>query len=588
MRQAFVCSCLLAGLLAGCTRQQLRLQSEDDDKKEDKAAKVKTIGDVTSVFGLVPVRVYGIGVVTGLKGNGREPEPGEFRRAALHYLKQEGIDDPVAFLASGDVAVVQVSAEIPPGAQDDSRIDAVVELPPRDKTLSLQGGVLQEVDLREYADVNQMLGQGSGQNVRRGRVLAKAAGPVLVGLGDVGARDADRTRGGRVWQGAKVLHDRTLALMLTKDNQTVDKARTVAERINESFHGPFRGTLRGMAEPKNNTTITLRVSPRYRHNLERYLRVIRHMPLRESPAGRARHQKDVAQQLLKPGTTLVAALKLEALGKDAVDDLKRGLTSEHPLVRFCSAEALAYLGDPACARPLAELIEAEPKFRAYGLAALASLDAAICHLKLRELLAANSAETRYGAFRALRELDANDQAVAGEFLNNSYYLHVVAPGSTPLAHVSSVRRAEIVLFGEEPMLTPPFTLEAGPEFTVVASAGDERCVVGRFSASSGVHREPCSLRVEDVIRTLSGMGASYADAVDLLRQAASSKSLSCPLAVDALPRATAVYNLALDGVRDQADAEAEKSESVDLGGLPNLFSMPSKKPPADTRGRAPR
>ncbi len=578
MRQAFLWSCLLAGLLVGCTRQQLRLQSDDGEKKDEKAGKVKTIGNVTTVFGMVPVRVYGVGVVTGLAGKGGEPEPGEFRRMAIHYLKTEGIEDPVAFLATGDAAVVQVSAEIPPGAQDNAKVDVTVELPPRDKTVSLQGGVLQEVELREYADVNQLLGQGSGPNVRRGKVLMKAAGPVLVGLGDVGEKAADRARHGRIWLGGKVLHDRTLALLLTKDNQTVDKARTVAERINESFYGPYRGTVRGMAEAKNNTTITLRVPPRYRHNLERYLRVVRQMPLRESPGGRARYQKDVAKQLLEPATTLVAALRLEALGKDAIDDLKLGLAHEHPLVRFCSGEALAYLGDAACARPLAELIEAEPKFRAYGLAAMASLDAAICHIKLRELLASNSAETRYGAFRALRELDANDEAVVGEFLNHAYYLHVVAPGSRPMIHVSSVRRAEIVLFGEEPQLVPPFTLEAGPEFTVVASVSEDRCMLGRFSASAGVHREPCSLRVEDVIRTLAGMGASYADVVDLLQRAASSQSLSCPLAVDALPRATAVYNLALDGIRDQLEAEAE--DNVDLGGLPSLFAIPGRKPAA--------
>src|SRR5262249_27303930 len=150
---------------------------------------------------------------------------------------------------------------------------------------------------------------------------------------------------------------------------------------------------------------------------------------------------------------------LEALGNDTIGVLKTGLKSEHVLVRFASAEALAYLGDPAGAEELATQAVEQPMLRCFCLTALASLDESICFVRLHELLANSSAEVRYGAFRALRALRSQDRAdheIQGEQLNESFWLHTVAPDTVPLVHLSTSRRAEIVIFGEEPALRPPF------------------------------------------------------------------------------------------------------------------------------------
>src|SRR5207244_9284215 len=138
--------------------------------------------------------------------------------------------------------------------------------------------------------------------------------------------------------------------------------------------------------------------------------------------------------------TGTAALRLEALGTDSIPALKLGLESEHVLVRFAAAEALAYLGCPACGEELARLVEQQPALRAYSLTALASLNEAVSHVKLTELLGSKSAETRYGAFRALRALDEHDATVQGEMLNESFWLHRLAPGAPGLVHLSSSRR----------------------------------------------------------------------------------------------------------------------------------------------------
>ena len=130
------------------------------------------------------------------------------------------------------------------------------------------------------------------------------------------------------------------------------------------------------------------------------------------------------EQLLDPAHTIMTALRLEAQGNEAIGVLKTGLQSTHVLVRFASAEALAYLGDRSGGEILAQLVDRQPALRAHCLTAMASLDEAVCRIKLRELLSARSAETRYGAFWALRALDEREETVQGELLNDSGVRHL--------------------------------------------------------------------------------------------------------------------------------------------------------------------
>ena len=128
----------------------------------------------------------------------------------------------------------------------------------------------------------------------------------------------------------------------------------------------------------------------------------------DGPELRARRQAAWSKELLDPKTAGVAALKLEGLGTTAVDTLKEGLKSPNDQVQFFSAEALAYLNDTAGVEVLGETVIRQPEFRAYALAALASLDQSASHMKLRKLMDEPDVEVRYGAFNALRTLDPTD------------------------------------------------------------------------------------------------------------------------------------------------------------------------------------
>src|SRR5262249_9605785 len=150
-------------------------------------------------------------------------------------------------------------------------------------------------------------------------------------------------------------------------------------------------------------------------------------------------------------------------------------------------------------------VEKYPDLRAFGLSALASLDEAASRVQLRRLLASPTPEVRYGAFRALRALDERDQAVQGELLAESFWMHRVMPNSEPLVHFSTTRRAEIVLFGLEPAFKPPFAIKAG-EFNLTASAENQQCTIARFSSQYGISRRQCSFRIEDIIRAMADEG----------------------------------------------------------------------------------
>jgi hypothetical protein len=600
-----VLAVLLLGVL-GCNLPQTRAQKEDESDAEPKYA-VKTVGDVTDVGNGETITVGGVGLVVGLEGTGSPAQPGSYRTMLDDYLKKHqpllapllkayGVKNTRELLDSPDrgTSLVLVSAQIPPGARKNDLLDVEVRLPPDSKTTSLRGGRLVETVMVNYEYARNLSSRyAQSDQVLLGHPLAHASGLLLTGFGD-GDGD-DNLRQARIWGGGRSRIDRGFYLLLRSKYQYALMAKAVADRVNETFHGSVKtGPLGGeVAEAKNPSVVLINVPAQYRHNLPRYLRVVRLIPLRENleplrdnrlarekavpprPAeARAAYHQQLADDLLNPARTVTTALRLEALGESSIPTLRTGLQSENMLVRFASAEALAYLGCSAAGEELARLVEQHPVLRLFSLTALASLDAPVSRVKLEGLLSSPNPETRYGAFRALCALDENEPAVQGELLNDAFWLHRVAPGSPGLVHVSSCRRAEIVLFGEEPLLVPPVAIKAG-EFNVVAGDDDRHCIVSRFSPSQGrSQRKQCSLRLEDVLRTLAAMGGSYPEAVELVRQARYCQCVNARVEADQLPRLVAVQDLARAGVKDPdgllLDQEVVEARP-DFGATPTLF-----------------
>ncbi len=588
---------LLAGLL-GCAEPQIRAQREEESDRE--RYPVKLVGDVSTFDNAAPIPVSGVALVEGLDGTGGPAPPGSARNQLEDDLKKQRVPNVKSVLASPDFALVLVSARVPPGARKGDRLDVEVALPPGSRTTSLRGGRLRRCYLYNYAALSQLSpSYANTGGALRGHAVARAEGPLLVGT--AGGDEAERLKKGRIWGGAVSQIDRPFHIVMNAKQQYAKVSANVAARINASFQQGGAGSE--VAVAKNNTAVVLALPPQYKHNPQRFLRVVRMVPLEDGAAppltlpsppggeGRVRgaarlpYRARLEEDLLDPARAVVAALRLEALGHESAAALKKGLQNPAPLVRFCAAEALAYLGEPACAEELARAVRQQPYLRAYALTALASLDESACRDRLFDLLGAEGDdETRYGAFRALRALDERDEAVQGELLGESFWLHRVAPGTKPLVHVALGRRPEVVLFGDGQKLVPPFSILAG-EFTLTAAAGDVRCTVSRVDTSGDdpdVSRVRSALELAEVIKALASQGASYVEVLEVLRQADACSGLSCRVRQDALPQAVTVQQLAqaARGGATGPDAVTVVKPDAEMGATPELYqaATPRKRP----------
>jgi hypothetical protein len=565
-------------MLSGCLRQQTRSQSDD----EPADYKIETLRDMTSVSNAAPLPVGGVGLVEGLEGTGGEAPPDDYRTMLEQHLRKHGVQNVKELMQSKNHALVLVSGLIQPGSAKGERFDIEVRLPERSSATSLRGGHLRDCVLFYYNTTNNLKPGHDGPNsMLRGHDIARASGKIEVGFGsDDGG---SQLRQGRIWNGGRTLTEMPMGLTMNPDHQYATLADLVARRVNDTFAGS-RGITPSeqLAVAHNSTSITLRVPRAYRLNLPRYLRVVLLIPREPvlNLPGRTdvtTYGQQLADDLLDPARTVTAALRLEALGENSITTLKTGLQSDNVLVRFCSAEAITYLGSSAGLSELTQIAQTHPKLRSLALTALASLNEASAQGELRRLMeTSGDDELRYGAFHALRLLNDKHPALHGEMLNQTFSLHKVASAGNPFVHFNTGKRPEVVLFGEGMAFRPPVPIVAG-EFTLTAQPGDDRMIIGRFHSSS-VHpfKKDCSMQVEDVLRTMADMGASYADVVEVLRQANDCRCMTSHVRFNALPQAVTAYDLVKAGKEGLATLGIDQTTPPTTQPTTTLVEAPAK------------
>lgn len=484
------------------------------------------VGDLAVAYGLHPIPVEAIGLVTGLRGTGSDPLPSPERQYLLAEMQRRGVDSPNTVLASPDTSLVLLRGYLRPGIQRGDRFDLEVRVPSRSETTSLLGGYLLEVPMREMAVL--------GGAIREGRVLASGEGPVLVDPNADPAKDAIYATRGVILGGGVSRTSRTLGLVLKPEHQSVFNSARIQTVVNRRFSLVHRGIQEGVAKAKTNEYIELKVHPRYKDNIERYLAVIRAIPLKDNETDRVRRITELQQQLLNPDTAASAAIKLEALGNPSVKALKEVLQSPHVPVRFYAAEALAYLDCPDAAPVLGQIARDEPAFRVYALSALGTLNDLESLEQLRSMLSSPSAETRYGAFRALTTLNPNDPVIMGEKLGDQFSYHVLHVDGPPMVHVTKSRRAELVLFGSHIRLNSPPLLEAGNRI-MVTGREPGKIVISKFTPNEPDQKRFVSDDLDEVIRAVVELGGTYPEVVQMLQQAKAGGYLTARFEVDALP-----------------------------------------------------
>jgi hypothetical protein len=359
--------------------------------------------------------------------------------------------------------------------------------------------------------------------------------------------------------------------LIVNRNPSIALSKQIGDSINRRFHTFSRGSKEVVATPKTHEYIELEIHPRYVDNLSRYMHVVRSLPIREMPAQRQLRLVTLERQLLDHVTAATAAIRLEAVGKEAIPVLKQGLESSDPEVRFYAAEALAYLDESQAVPVLGESIRREPAFRVYALAALGAMDDMAANEQLLQLLSEPSAETRYGAFRALWTMrNKVDPIVRGEDMHGQFYYHLLKTSGPPMVHVTRSFRPEVVVFGGNQPLATPILLEAGNKI-LVRDAGRDQIAISRFSSDPNEQDQKRTVpaTVDDLIRGIVDVGGTYPDVVQALREAKASGALTARFEVEAIPRVGRRY----DRSSTTANASREQDSATSIESpAPGLFA----------------
>jgi flagellar basal body P-ring protein FlgI len=583
-------------------------------KKKKKVPPLKvqeTVGDIGFVVSSGELRVEGVGLVTGLDNTGGDPPQSFYRKQLVDEMSKAGVEKPERLLANPQVSMVIVRMSIPMGVSPDDPLDVQVEVPPACGTKSLAGGYLLTSRLYRIA-------MAKGETLRD-HELALAQGPIMLGTP---AKPND-PKVGRILGGGRIKKDYPYTLVIKENRESYHTAKMLETVVNARFHQTEDGHQKGVATGKTASYLILRVPALYHQNQPRYFRVVQLLPMVDGPELRVRRLAAWSKELLDPKTSGVAALKLEGLGPASIDALKEGLKSTNDQVKFFSAEALAYLNDTSGVEALGDTVIHHPEFRAYALAALASMDQAASHVRLRRLMDEADIEVRYGAFNALRTLDPHDpflgqvrvlndpkpddepdepaDSMAMEILNSArrrnrpqdpFALYIVDSDGPPLVHVSRSRRAELVIFGRQQKLLTPVVLGTGPiQFN--AALNDDKIELSKIVNGDSDTKLTTSLELADVVRQAANIGTSYPEIVAILEEAHAHKNLPGLLVVDAVPAANTVYLEAIMGrdtsKRDAAisRASAEESNPPRWRRLFGLFNRDRDINPAPTPSQEP-
>ena len=556
----YSCIMLAVSMSSGCAT--FFTGGTDISDQMESETSFRLIGDVTRPLGLNWLKVESIALVTNLRGTGSDPRPSAQRNALENEMKTHDVQFPKRLLREKNTSMVAVRAYLPPAVSKGDRVDLEVFIPRKSESSSLEAGWLMRTRLREVRVL-----QGG---LRTGHVIALGEGPVVTEDTFRKGDDAKFQRRGHVFGGGVARVNRKLGLAVRSKGGLDRTSALIGKVINGRFHTYEQGVKQGVARPKRDNFIELSVPSKYKYNISRYMRVIASLAIRESASERDARIEQLQQDILDPERAGEASLQLEAIGKDALPVLKTVVkTTTDDLVRFHAAEALAYLDDSDAAQPLAEAAQ-DRVLRWHALTALSRLSHVSGYHALTSLLDDESAETRYGAFRALRTRDRRAPLVKGELLNNEFRLHQIPGKSQPLVHISKSRRREVILFGDAHYFKAPPVVYAGK---IMITAKGTGLKVSHFVVGKADRQVTCRAELGDLIRAVSAVGGSYSDVVRMIQNAKEKGYLISRVVVDAKPNAN----------RSRAHLTKDQKKKYErvVGTAPLLFQRPKEEAAPD-------
>ncbi len=362
------------------------------------------IGSEVQFRNVTPTLVSGYGIVVGLDGTGGL----ELNDAVASTMEREmalaGLSrnaealkgtplfgkSPREILRDPNVAVVEVTAAVAPGAPVGSRYDVrVVAL----NASSLEGGRLWGTDLR--------LGPPSVFGGTQARKVGVARGPVYINPfaeAEAGVSGV-QVRAGRILGGGEVVD--SLDVVLTLNAPSHGRARAIVSAINSRFPsgaGDANATARG----RSDSTVELTIPGRFRNEPVTFLNLVRNIQIDQaSPEAYARRYVESIKQQPEMATELSWAL--EALGERALPMIRDLYEYPELVPRLAGLKAGARLSDPRAATFLRDLAKTgQTTVRTQALELLGEIDAgARIDVALREGLNDEDMLVRIAAYEAL-------------------------------------------------------------------------------------------------------------------------------------------------------------------------------------------
>ena len=549
----------LAGVIAstfGCQNMIHRGQSPDEplnvSKYENNVLKPgpRSIGESCILLGLGDQKVYGIGLATKLKGTGSAPiESGQREHLQRELQLTHDIGTVKDLLSDKNTELVLLEGGIPPGARVGDRFDLRVVTKTESDGTSIENGLVLQSRLRKMAHL--------GNHVRKGNIAATGGGPVIVkSLVNNTDETADAVHG-VIPGGGKATVDRLLSLRIRGDEYNQKTALQIAHALNKRFHYLTSIGPDGVAEPKTDRDIELQVPDIYRNNIGRYALVLSHLIYAEKSSRQKERLTELEAQIGEPAKSKLAAVQLEAIGDKALPILRAALSHNDLEVRFHAAEALAYMDVSEGLSVLVDAAKTVPSYRWHVFAALAAMDSRESANVLSEFFNESEVELRYGAFRAIRQQNADDPIVTGDLLADEFYLLEVDSTAEPVIHFSTHRRSEIVIFGSKASLKNGFLyVESG---LTIKSSGEGTISITAYSPDFTKQQRVCSNQVSDFVRTLSELGYGFGSQLKILRQASQNGKLNGEIAINAAPKIDLTSSSQQHVASDYKDIEPESS-----------------------------
>jgi flagellar P-ring protein precursor FlgI len=151
------------------------------------------IKDIAKIQGMASNQLLGYGLVVGLPGTGDSSRSGITRQSLANMLMRIGIRiDQRELYSTRNTAAVMVTAELPPFAKEDDRIDVTVAS--IGDAISLSGGILLLTTLRGPNGVVYATAQGRvSVSDNRERMIGRGTTPVIgiIQNGGLVARDVE-------------------------------------------------------------------------------------------------------------------------------------------------------------------------------------------------------------------------------------------------------------------------------------------------------------------------------------------------------------------------------------------------------------